>query len=473
MNYAFSSLLLLLCPIVVFTQGLIIDDVHYEKLPVQSQYNDGSKSEFKALEGVKQHSLKAYCPEVQNQGQLSTCVGWSVGYAALSMQHAIQNEWLGQKDLITKNAFSAHYIFNQIKTGDCYSGAYIDSAMLLLQNKGNLLSLTFDNNKSACDRQPSSEELRRAKSNSIVDYVALFRKDAPQRVKINKVKLSLLSNQVVVTGWLVPPSFSSEGMRGLEEWTPEIDEKGELGHAMTVVGFDDAKGAFEVMNSWGTSWGNQGFIWIAYKDFAQYCNYAFQMRIDERQKREKIYTAKFNLQRFTDLSDVGEPLFEAVALKWNKKEKRYRINRRVASIERGQVFQLLVSQVSAGAYLYAFGIEADNTLKEYFPLQQESPQITVPEVELFVPEASSGLQFNKEGTEFIILLIASKPIADYAAFLQSIKNLQVAPRQRIDRILGSAVLPLEKVNYFSRSMQIENELSGAYVIPLVLAIDVQ
>ena len=33
------------------------------------------------------------------------------------------------------------------------------------------------------------------------------------------------------------------------------------GHAMVVVGYDDDKygGAFEILNSWGTYWGNKGF----------------------------------------------------------------------------------------------------------------------------------------------------------------------------------------------------------------------
>ncbi len=42
-------------------------------------------------------------------------------------------------------------------------------------------------------------------------------------------------------------------------------------HAQAIIGFDDnkdtpdGKGAFKVVNSWGTSWGDQGFYWISYK----------------------------------------------------------------------------------------------------------------------------------------------------------------------------------------------------------------
>jgi len=33
---------------------------------------------------------------------------------------------------------------------------------------------------------------------------------------------------------------------------------------MILVGYSDDRGAFKVMNSWGTQWGNGGFGWISY-----------------------------------------------------------------------------------------------------------------------------------------------------------------------------------------------------------------
>jgi len=35
-------------------------------------------------------------------------------------------------------------------------------------------------------------------------------------------------------------------------------------HAIQLVGWDDAKGAWLMKNSWGTGWGENGFMWIAY-----------------------------------------------------------------------------------------------------------------------------------------------------------------------------------------------------------------
>ena len=38
------------------------------------------------------------------------------------------------------------------------------------------------------------------------------------------------------------------------------------GHAVSIVGYDDVKGAWLIRNSWGADWGEQGFAWISYQD---------------------------------------------------------------------------------------------------------------------------------------------------------------------------------------------------------------
>ena len=38
---------------------------------------------------------------------------------------------------------------------------------------------------------------------------------------------------------------------------------------MLVIGYDDDKGAFRFMNSWGTNWGDQGFAWVSYSQFSR------------------------------------------------------------------------------------------------------------------------------------------------------------------------------------------------------------
>ena len=45
---------------------------------------------------------------------------------------------------------------------------------------------------------------------------------------------------------------------------PTPDENVAGGHAVCAVGFDDNKQAFIVRNSWGTSWGANGYFYMPY-----------------------------------------------------------------------------------------------------------------------------------------------------------------------------------------------------------------
>jgi len=45
---------------------------------------------------------------------------------------------------------------------------------------------------------------------------------------------------------------------------PATDNSSACDHAIMLVGWDDAKGAWLLKNSWGPSWGMDGFMWISY-----------------------------------------------------------------------------------------------------------------------------------------------------------------------------------------------------------------
>jgi len=37
-----------------------------------------------------------------------------------------------------------------------------------------------------------------------------------------------------------------------------------IGHTMITIGYDDARNAFRIQNSWGRSFGEGGYAWLSY-----------------------------------------------------------------------------------------------------------------------------------------------------------------------------------------------------------------
>ena len=52
------------------------------------------------------------------------------------------------------------------------------------------------------------------------------------------------------------------------------------GHAVTIVGYDDHRfgGAFKIVNSWGTGWGDEGYFWLPYGYFGRVVNEAYVLQ---------------------------------------------------------------------------------------------------------------------------------------------------------------------------------------------------
>lgn len=270
-----NCLLLFLLPVSGVGQGLVFNDQAYSSQPLQPGGLSGSKSERGFALKV---DLKPYCPEVKEQGDISSCVGWSLGYAAMTIEKAVEEGWKEQPDLINEHAFSPMFLYNQIKLGDCKFGAELSSAFQFLEKRGNVKHHDFKvlNN---CDSLPSPTLAEKGKLNTIAEFHTLFTPDEKDELKIQRVKANLNEQKPVVIGMLVLENFLD--MKSDEDtWYPSIGNTHIFGgHAMVVVGYDETRQAFEVMNSWGETWANNGFAWIRYDDFAKYCKYAYRFSL--------------------------------------------------------------------------------------------------------------------------------------------------------------------------------------------------
>ena len=217
-------------------------------------------------------------PVPGNQGQQSSCVGWALSYLK-TYQEKSERKW----SLNAQNHnFSPAYIYNQIRLSknSCDGGSNFVDGMNLLRREGAATLADFPYDESSCDTQPSNFVKQTAREFSIADW----RRVNPQD-KI-EVKTQVASGFPVAIGMTVDQSFMQ--FHGPTIYSgPTSPSVG--GHAMVVVGYSDQKGAFKVINSWRTSWGDGGFGWISYLRFVKQSGKPMWLRTSSRGLYRPLY----------------------------------------------------------------------------------------------------------------------------------------------------------------------------------------
>lgn len=254
--------------------GSLLDDDAYESTPQKPRLLMRSYNAMPAS-----YSLLKYCPTALNQGQYGTCTSWSSTYYARTILEAISNNWT-DKSVIDNEAFAPLFIYALIKDtidNDCSVGTYIDKALATLKDIGAPKKSSF--NVMCADDIPQ-ELFTEANTHKIDGYTRLFGKYDGSSDKIQNVKKSLTENRPVIICMECYKSFDvpKEGL-----WSGEHDELRGY-HAMCVVGYDDNQygGAFQIMNSWGKDWGQQGLVWVKYDDFCSAVHYAYEMYMNKK-----------------------------------------------------------------------------------------------------------------------------------------------------------------------------------------------
>lgn len=183
-------------------------------------------------------------PPVGNQGMQQSCVAWAIAYALKSYQEKLES---GQQ-----YKFSPSFIYNQINNG-LNAPTYVTDALNVLSQQGVCPYDEMPYNQNDWVTKPSQQAMSDAKKFRI-DY---WRKI--NHTDIKEVKAHLAAGYPVVIGVTVSEEFIHNGK---DIWKDPGTPAG--GHCMLLVGYDDTKNAFKVMNSWGPEWGDNGFGWIDY-----------------------------------------------------------------------------------------------------------------------------------------------------------------------------------------------------------------
>lgn len=251
----------------------------------QSGYNFSPQefSKAKVYEGLEDDNVKnplpeavslaAFAPNRLNQGKQGSCVAWSSAYAARTILEAAST-----RQNPNQVAYSPAFVYNNIALDDC-QGSYIQRAMEFMQTRGSLPFSDFQYDENNCSRQANSSLLQKASENRIHGFTRLTESDDVNGLNIRAVKEHLAKDAPVVIGMMVGQSFM-QGMLGQKVWHPDQSDYQQVGfggHAMCVIGYDDRLegGAFQIMNSWGPEWGQNGIGYVRYGDFKEFVREAY------------------------------------------------------------------------------------------------------------------------------------------------------------------------------------------------------
>ncbi|MEO1437043.1 MAG: C1 family peptidase, partial [Bacteroidota bacterium] len=248
--------------------GADLKEEEYDKALVFAALSDNGRNPL-----PERVSLVEYAPDRLNQGRQGSCVGWASAYAARTILHSRAT---GANP--NQAAFSPSYLYNQIALANC-QGAYINEAMDVMKQTGGLPMADFPYDPRSCQAHPARADLQQGARYRTKGYNRLSKGGSNYKTDLLGVKQHLAAGAPVVIGMMVGGTFM-RGMEGKELWTPsrsDYTQAGFSGHAMCAIGYDDYKagGSFQIMNSWGDNWGQDGIAWVRYQDFEEFVREAY------------------------------------------------------------------------------------------------------------------------------------------------------------------------------------------------------
>jgi Papain family cysteine protease len=437
-----------------FRTGCILKPELYEKVPLAAPLMRGDYENLPS-----KNSLRKYAPIPQNQGAYGTCVGWSTAYAARTIQMAYQQNWTNT-ELITENAFSPFFVYEEAKPASdvfCQEGTSLFNALEILKDMGTVKISDFG---MQCGQTITKTLERKATEFKVKDYRRLF--DLGTKDKVPFVKKSIAENRPVVIG-IQCCAESFLNAKGVESWKLQAQDNPnpDGGHALTVIGYDDnyhgeGKGAFELMNSWGTAWGDQGFIWMSYEDFNRYCFEAYEMSLPNTEINVLSGKIRFELSAGQEMSVYYKNGY------YEMKEGYYS----------GTLFRVYITN-NEPAYIYAFGSDLNHKDYKIFPNNVKvSPFLGYKGSKMAIPDEEHFIQMDdNKGIDYLCLLYSSEKL-DFESILANLAEKQGTMLERLQAVLGDKMLQPKDANHVGKNeINFKGISRVKTVLPIVVAIN--
>lgn len=222
-------------------------------------------------------------PTIGNQ-ILNSCAAWSMGYYQHSHNNGLVMGWINNTTTNNSTKCSTKFVYNMINSGED-NGAYFSDSLAMLEKHGCVPwdKWPEDSNFLEWNTNLDHQKIALARRNYAAQYIT----NVDTAASLDQVKQLLVNGYVLtygtyITSWTyttikADPARSSNPLTGQHVMRYMNGTQG--GHGMTIVGYDDdawvdinnnnvvdngEKGVLKIANSFGTSWKNQGYVFMAY-----------------------------------------------------------------------------------------------------------------------------------------------------------------------------------------------------------------
>ncbi|MDR2662087.1 MAG: SUMF1/EgtB/PvdO family nonheme iron enzyme [Treponema sp.] len=414
-------------------------------------------------------SLKQYAPAPGYQGDTQTCASWATAYAARTI---LESKALGRTSpaLTTANAFSPVFVYRNIPDTDPdgTKGTAIYQALEVLKKPGVPKKQQFEDR--LIFSAINAEAYRESEKYPIADYRVLFyinesfvnaveagafQSKTERDKRLDPIKHSIAEGKPVILGMNTPDSLFYAGSR----WISGKDDRPYNdygGHAVCVVGYDDAKygGAFEILNSWSEEWGDRGYTWIDYDTFSLYVWEAYEV-IDD----PGFFSGVTEHNPLIQIEIQQEGLSDAGILGANVRLSQDGYYKTEFSFLREFPFRFLLrNNKSEYVYVFAFDQESSKTIQVY-PPEGQRPKALDTGRNRAVILGDQWLQIPKLGADVFVVLVSTKE-QNIASLRQKFERGSGPPLERLHQAGGKELIPFDKVTYNYSSMQFSADIAG-------------
>ena len=449
-----------------FGKGLDFDEVSYQAVNKKAKLTRSLENTPPAA------SIKQYAPIPGNQSVYGTCTAWATAYCGRTIVEAVKNDWTDKK-FITSKAYAPAFLFRMLSPDDeaCKGGTSIALALQLVKDKGvipyQLLPVT-------CTPTLSAQQMATAEEGKIKDFMRLFDSNSAENIKIQSVKKSIAEKKPVVFGMICPPSF----VKTNGTWQPTEEPNTSFGgHAMCVVGYDDTKdgGAFEIQNSWGTTWGNEGYIWIKYADFAKFTKYAFEF-IDLPAPKPAVADLSGQIRlALADGKDMPATLYTSTrglkVVPAKPAAGPLTVYQTSEIYTTGTRFRIYISN-NEPAYVYAISTDLTNEITKIFPYEDGiSAALTDKKNDVAIPDEDHYIEFdNKAGKDFLCVLY-SKNELNINDLISKIGAQQGTFSERIFKVLSEKIVDPKDISFAKDKISFTAFSKGKTIVPMMVELE--